>query len=268
VKNKKKVLLVSGVAGVLILFFVSLFLVGENVSETKPDLKTNTGSGKTSTPATGTSSSSSSGTTVSSGTVGSGGTSVKLSCTDADQDGYCKEKTNLPSGKKGGDCNDKIDSINPGVNEVCDGIDNDCNGQIDEISKCNQEDCVNGIDDDGNGKIDCADDKCGCPTGASCINNACQASCPGKEKDCNGVCFDTETDVGNCGACGHKCQSGEGCVGGKCVASCPSGETKCQGVCVATKSDVNNCGACGNKCSAGEVCSNGVCFAGCALGKT
>lgn len=44
-------------------------------------------------------------------------------CTDADGDGFCATE---------GDCNDSNAAINPGATEVCDGVDNDCDGTIDE----------------------------------------------------------------------------------------------------------------------------------------
>ncbi|MBK8259703.1 MAG: proprotein convertase P-domain-containing protein [Polyangiaceae bacterium] len=78
--------------------------------------------------------------------------------------------------------------------EVCDGVDNNCDGQVDEGSPgagqacscggtsvcqlgklfcqgCTKEvDCNNGIDDDGDGAIDCADSQCalGCSPSFSC----------------------------------------------------------------------------------------------------
>ena len=42
---------------------------------------------------------------------------------DADQDGYSEEE---------GDCNDNDPNLNPGMAEVCDGLDNNCDGVIDE----------------------------------------------------------------------------------------------------------------------------------------
>lgn len=56
---------------------------------------------------------------------------------DVDKDGYCginKKVSGKPPScpKGGGDCNDKNVSINPEGNEVCDGIDNNCNNEIDE----------------------------------------------------------------------------------------------------------------------------------------
>lgn len=58
---------------------------------------------------------------------------------DIDQDGYgdeatgtlfCQAPINLIA--IGGDCDDNNNAINPGATEVCDGVDNNCNGQEDE----------------------------------------------------------------------------------------------------------------------------------------
>ncbi len=61
-------------------------------------------------------------------------------CPDADGDGYavCDGSCTLPAGTQCGDCNDSNAAVNPGAIEgpfgaaVCsDGLDNNCNGQID-----------------------------------------------------------------------------------------------------------------------------------------
>jgi hypothetical protein len=52
-------------------------------------------------------------------------------CTDADSDNYYAEAACGPQGQAL-DCNDAITSINPGAIEVCNGLDDDCDGQVDE----------------------------------------------------------------------------------------------------------------------------------------
>jgi len=60
---------------------------------------------------------------------------------DNDGDGYYD-----PSSCIGGDdCNDGDYSINPGATEVCDGVDNNCDGSTDEGNVC----CGNGVTDPG-----------------------------------------------------------------------------------------------------------------------
>ncbi len=59
---------------------------------------------------------------------------------DADGDGYgnpaiFKQVNYIPEGYvlKSGDCNDNNSAINPGATEICDGVDNNCDGVIDEV---------------------------------------------------------------------------------------------------------------------------------------
>lgn len=63
---------------------------------------------------------------------------------DADEDGY--GDVNLPVDaclqppahiSQGGDCDDANPEVHPGVEEVCDMVDNDCNGLTDELSPAN-----------------------------------------------------------------------------------------------------------------------------------
>ena len=92
---------------------------------------------------------------------------------DADGDGYVEQ---LNECVPGGDCDDNDTTINPGTTEICDGIDNNCDGNIDEgfdadadgFTTCQgdcddanpevnpgvDEICGNGIDDNCNGQTD------------------------------------------------------------------------------------------------------------------
>ncbi|MDH5492258.1 MAG: hypothetical protein OEY14_09915, partial [Myxococcales bacterium] len=92
--------------------------------------------------------------------------------------------------------------------EACDGVDNDCNGAIDE----------------GNATLLCpyAD---GAPTnGSSCTAGACAHDCDPGFGDCDGIFANgCETDVrGNarhCGGCGITCAAGEACGPSGCLGN-------------------------------------------------
>ena len=95
------------------------------------------------------------------------------------------------------------------------------------------------------------------------------AQCASGTTSCAGGCVATDSDPGNCGACGVVCASGM-CMAGVCAAACTSSQTRCGGACVDTASDVANCGACAHACAfanASAACANGACaLAGCTEG--
>ncbi|UCD03785.1 MAG: hypothetical protein JSW73_04570 [Candidatus Woesearchaeota archaeon] len=74
-------------------------------------------------------------------------------CVDNDGDGYYAITPNCPEGD---DCDDYNNQVYPGAKEwCCDGIDNDCDGDID----CEDDDCWPSCDDtDNDGVPDCEDD--------------------------------------------------------------------------------------------------------------
>ncbi len=73
-------------------------------------------------------------------------------CTDTDGDGYGSPASNDCT-YSGEDCDDSDSSVNPGMTDVCDGIDNDCDGQIDGGIECTS--CSNSVQDNGEDGVDC-----------------------------------------------------------------------------------------------------------------
>ncbi len=133
--------------------------------------------------------------------------------------------------------------------EICDGIDNNCDGAVD-----------NGITYPpvGNGTTVCSN---GTPT-LVCNTGyvSCLSSC-----DTNSL-----SDQQNCGSCGNVCtvlpNAQSTCQMGSCIlSSCSPGFANCDGNSgngceTNTVSDVNHCGGCGISCGAGGFCVNSTCM--------
>ena len=87
-------------------------------------------------------------------------------CGDHDGDGYYSAACG------GTDCSDRSSDVYPGAEEVCDGRDNDCNGQIDE-----------GFEDvDGDGWASCVD----CDDSDPVTHPGAEETCDGIDNDCDG----------------------------------------------------------------------------------
>jgi hypothetical protein len=92
---------------------------------------------------------------------------------DADEDGYGDPDLSIaqcdaPAGyvADGRDCNDADASINRDADELCDGVDNDCDDRIDEDDVIDALDCRPDLDDDGFGDERApATRLCECPVG-------------------------------------------------------------------------------------------------------
>lgn len=92
-------------------------------------------------------------------------------CVDADGDGYGAEgtvTTNCPGAFQGDpnrtkpDCDDTNPNVNPGAQEVCDGIDNNCDGNIDVVPCTSDGDCPFQVSDPQENDVNyrCVDNFC------------------------------------------------------------------------------------------------------------
>jgi len=144
---------------------------------------------------------------------------------DDDNDGY----GDCPNHE---DCDETNPKINPGATEVCDGLDNDCDKQIDENVDCGiNKHCVDG-------KCSCYK-TCGtscCPSASSCCGSYCMpnsATCAIKDDGC--YCpagYDIAQKLGNLRPSTPKsCYPSvyEACGGGSETSQrvCPLGHTCC-----------------------------------------
>lgn len=143
---------------------------------------------------------------------------------------------------------------------LCDGKDNDCDGQTDEPSKCCKPKCE--------GKACGAEDECG--------GKCTQGTCPGKQEVCeNGGCVCkgdcSNTPCGEDDGCGKKCMSGicptnKTCQEGNCV--CSPGYHTCEGEECYSDSDPTHCGSSCTVCpstlpNSHPVCLSGICNSEC-----
>ncbi|MCK6524806.1 hypothetical protein L6R49_25665 [Myxococcota bacterium] len=124
---------------------------------------------------------------------------------DADADGYgdldfATQSCVAPEGyvTDATDCEDADTTVNPAATEVCDGIDNNCDGAADEPSAADAATWYADADTDGYGDADYAVDSCEQPTGyvsaaTDCddgdaeVNPAGTELCDGADNNCDGT---------------------------------------------------------------------------------
>ena len=141
----------------------------------------------------------------------------------------------------------------PGYGEVCDNIDNDCDGADDTRDLCGPDlTCLNGectqpcsAGECFNGRI-CIEGVCSSP----CVNR----ECPSGQVCQNGFCADP--------CLGFECRDGTYCSLGRCIpdncydSGCPNGE-----VCVGAVCQPDLCASAG--CGPQQGCVDGFCFDDC-----
>jgi hypothetical protein len=218
----------------------------------------------------------------------------------------------------------------PIPDDGCDGVDNDCDGDIDEDapSQLSGTDCYThpvgcSCTETSPGVFDCScTGQCtsGVPTcvGGEVVcggqHGPAAELCDDLDNDCNGVTddgFDKQNDPANCGTCGNQCSAVvpnaiSGCNAGQCeVVACLPGywdldpnQAGCEYACDLSnggveacgdgvdndcdgetdegfdfQTDPANCGSCGNDCEQGKPfgtevagCSSGVCTYTCLTG--
>jgi len=171
--------------------------------------------------------------------------------------GICKAGTETCAGNAWpGSC---VAEITPAAGEPCDGVDNDCDGVVDDGAVCaTGYKCEVGV---------CVPAVCGteqpCPEGYACqgaagckqVSGGCNGqTCPAGQACSFGACSDPCAGV-TCGE-GAVCASGA-CVGGACYfTGCPTGELCLEGACQA-----DPCG--GVNCPSGTFCRQGFCVQAC-----
>ena len=156
--------------------------------------------------------------------------------------------------------------------ELCDGVDNDCNGEVDDGDLCEEDQiCVRGT---CVGRCDTGEFQCppelACDNGY-CIDPTCVAiECPAGQVCRSGNCIDS--------CSGIVCPVTQDCIDGRCIAACagvvcPAGSVCDRGVCVGlcsctgcpTGKECGPDGVCVEpdcesvSCGAGETCVGGDC---------
>ncbi len=187
------------------------------------------------------------------------------------------------------DGDELCEAVTTPEDEVCDGLDNDCDGRVDEDLRNNCGLCgdaplevCNALDDDCDGLVDEDDGQELCDAGETCVNGECASPCAAGEcvgdtvcregvcvSPCNGVVcepgeFCAQESVTCVDPCdGVQCPDPDTqvCVDGRCGTcddvGCPAGQACIAGSCLLHPCE-------GVECAPGEFCRQGVCAPSCA----
>ena len=123
-------------------------------------------------------------------------------CADADGDGHQDEACG------GDDCDDANQYVHPGAEEMCNGLDENCDGVPDD-----------GFDFMRDPK-NCGSCGFNCQPAQVCWDGQCVLECPGHLTRCGQECADFSTDPRHCGGCDQACEfpnASATCVDGECL---------------------------------------------------
>ena len=136
--------------------------------------------------------------------------------------GVCADVDVVCNGSSGWKCEYNSPALEMSDETICDGLDNDCDGSVDEgIDGCRE--VCNGLDDDGNGTVDDdPKDEPPCPTAQGVCTGGASPTCGGDAGwQCNYTSAEYERDETKCDAMDNDCDGlvDEGC-------GCSSGASK------------------------------------------
>jgi hypothetical protein len=174
-------------------------------------------------------------------------------------------------------CEYNCTRTNGGV-EICDGLDNNCDGRVDEGF-----DLVTDPLNCGQCGLACSVPNGNVATYACVARNCAIGSCATGWDNCdqtytNGCERNVSSDVNNCGGCNAVCNSTNGtpgCTNGQCTITCNAGWGDCNndradGCETNTATSATNCGQCGTVCptrpNTTPLCANSSCGFACLPG--
>ncbi len=135
------------------------------------------------------------------------------------------------------DCDDTRDDVYPGRAETCDGIDNNCNDQIDEGGicdlGCDESECAPGervCSADGGGWLSCQTGPDGCRRWSGTIRCGGDRSCVDGECVDVVVCVDLDGDGGGPGCAAEDCRPADPTSGASAREVCDGVDNDCDGV--------------------------------------